>query len=527
LTHDLAAWTRRRFLHGVGKTAGVVAVHDAMRGLGLLADDPAPPPVTGRAPRGARVAILGGGLAGLAAAIELQSLGYHCDVLEARARPGGRCFTVRGGTPSEEPAQAGLTAAFDAGLYLNAGPARIPHHHQTTLAWCRELGVAIEPFLCANEAAWVHDGPSGRKMRVRELRADWQGHTSELLAKAVSKESLDAPMGVEDRDRLIEWLTRNGGLTAELRYAGTPRRGYLIAPGPADAAGVLDDPLALGPLLATGFGGYLNSELVLQTPMFQVVGGSDGLSKAMAARVQSLKLGAKVTSVAQRERGIRVRYEHRGQPRELEADFAISTLPLPLLRDIDLDVPAATKQAIAAIACAPAGKIGLQFKRRFWEEDEGIYGGISRTSLDITQILYPSAGYLSRKGVVVGYYQNGEKAKAMGQLAHADRLARAIEQGTALHPQYRTELESSFSVAWEHVPFNRGGWAQYTEAQRKAEYVTLLQPHGALYLAGDNMSYLSGWMAGALGSARTVARRVHERAARELGPVTARASARA
>jgi monoamine oxidase len=190
-------------------------------------------------------------------------------------------------------------------------------------------------------------------------------------------------------------------------------------------------------------------------------------------------------------------------------------------------VPAAAKQAVAAIGCAPAGKIGMQFKRRFWEEDEGIFGGISRTSLDITQILYPSTGYLSRKGIVIGYYQNGDKARAMGQLPHADRLARAIEQGTAIHPQYRTELDSAFSVAWEHAPFNRGGWAQWTEAQRKAEYVTLQQPHGALYLAGDNMSYLSGWMAGALGSARLVARRVHERAAREHGPVTARATASA
>ena len=78
-------------------------------------------------------------------------------------------------------------------------------------------------------------------------------------------------------------------------------------------------------------------------------------------------------------------------------------------------------------------------------------------------------------------------------------------------------------MAWEHVPCNRGGWVQYTEAQRKAEYVTLQKPHGALYLAGDGLSYLSGWMAGALGSARTVARRVHERASRELGAVTARA----
>ena len=240
LTHALAALSRRHFLQGLGQTSGAVAVHEAMRGLGFLADDPPPPAISGRAPRGARVAILGGGLAGMAAAIELEALGYHCDVLEARPRAGGRCFTVRGGTASEEPALAGLTARYDAGLYLNAGPARIPHHHTATLDWCRELGVAIEPFLCANEAAWVHDAASGRKMRVRELRADFQGHTSELLAKAVSRDALDAPFGPEDRERLIEWLRRQGALGADLRYTGTPRRGYQVAPGPGDTPGVVE-----------------------------------------------------------------------------------------------------------------------------------------------------------------------------------------------------------------------------------------------------------------------------------------------
>jgi monoamine oxidase len=523
LTADVGAVTRRRFLTHVGRTSGTVAVHQAMRGLGLFADDPAPPAIAGRAPRGARIAILGGGLAGLAAAIELEGLGYQCEVLEARARPGGRCFTVRGGTASEEPGQAGLAAAFDPGLYLNAGPARIPHHHQPTLDWCRDLGVAIEPFLCANEAAWVHDAASGRKLRVRELRADWAGHTSELLAKAVSRDALDAPLGPGDRERLIEWLRRDGALASDLRYTGTPRRGHRVPPGAGDAAGVLDDPLGLGPLLATGFGAYLSSELVLQTPMFQVVGGTDAIATAMAARVKRLTLGARVTALIQPEHGVRVRYEHHGAACELVADYAISTLPLPILGAIDLDVAPATKQAVASIAYASAGKIGLQFKRRFWEQDDGIFGGISRTSLDITQILYPSTGYLSQKGVVIGYYQNGEKAKAMGQLRHADRLARALDQGSTIHPQYRGEYESAFSVAWEHVPSSRGGWAQYTEAQRRNEYAMLQQPHGSLYLAGDSQSYLSGWMAGALGSARRVARTVHERASRELGAVTARA----
>ena len=55
------------------------------------------------------------------------------------------------------------------------------------------------------------------------------------------------------------------------------------------------------------------------------------------------------------------------------------------------------KAAIEAVPYASAVKIGLQFKRRFWEEDEGIYGGISFTDLPIRQIAYPSTD-LNRGG---------------------------------------------------------------------------------------------------------------------------------
>ena len=95
-------------------------VQEEMRGLGPLAPPvQAPFELTGRAP-GVRVVILGGGLAGMTVAYELGKVGYDCRVLEARARPGGRVFTVRRGTVSEEDG-SGQTAAFDEGLYFNAG----------------------------------------------------------------------------------------------------------------------------------------------------------------------------------------------------------------------------------------------------------------------------------------------------------------------------------------------------------------------------------------------------------------------
>jgi monoamine oxidase len=331
----------------------------------------------------------------------------------------------------------------------------------------------------------------------------------------------------EDRDRIVEWLTKEAGLGADLRYTGTPRRGYRVPPGAGLVKGDVDDPLGLDALLRTGFAGSLATELNLQTPMFQPVGGMDHIAKALAARVPRITLGASVQAIEQPAGGVRVRYrDARGVDRLAEGTFCVSTLPLPVLSEITADLVPEMKAAIGAVRYASTGKIGLQFKRRFWEQDDGIYGGISKTDLPISQILYPSYGYLSQKGVLVGYYHNGDPAKAMGDLPPAQRLARALEQGAQIHPQYPTEFETAFSVAWHRVPFNRGGWAQFTEAQRRAEYQRLIEPDRGLYLAGDHTTYLAGWMAGAFASARRVVQAVHERASREASLTAASVSSR-
>jgi len=513
-----ATITRRRFLERLGQTGGSVAVHGAMRSLGLAA---APAlewrPPTGRAPNGTRVIVLGAGIAGLTAAYELQKLGYECEVIDARPRTGGRCVTIRRGQVSEEAGIPPQRARFDPGLYLNAGPARIPHHHTTTLSYCRELGVAIEPFCSVNEAAYVHQSsaPGTQRVRLREVRADWRGYTSELLAKAVATDSLDRPVTREDRERLLEWLRQEGGLSAELRYVGSARRGYQTAPGFGTTAGVVGDPLALEDLIKTSFGKYLATELAMQTPMFQIAGGTDHLARALAARVPHITLGAEVKAIEQPAGRVRVRYTTAtGASRETEGAHCISTIPLTLLRDVQLDATPELRDAIGSVSYASAAKIGLQFSRRFWEEDDGIFGGITRTDQDITQILYPSTGYLSKKGVLVGYYLTGQAAGPMGRLAPAERLQKALDQGARIHPQYLETFENAFSIAWQNVGYSKGGWAQFTDAQRKNEYLTLLRPDRGLYLAGDFTTYLSGWMAGAMESARMVVTAIHDRAMR-------------
>ncbi|MGH9518630.1 MAG: FAD-dependent oxidoreductase, partial [Terriglobales bacterium] len=136
--------TRRIFLARVGRAGGFSAAFSAMQGLGLMPAKAEPRPelrMGSHRGKGVRVAILGGGIAGLVAAWELRRHGFGCTVLEARDRPGGRNWTVRRGSRIVFTDGSEQTCDFDPGQYQNVGAARLPSVHGTMLSYCKELGV--------------------------------------------------------------------------------------------------------------------------------------------------------------------------------------------------------------------------------------------------------------------------------------------------------------------------------------------------------------------------------------------------
>lgn len=171
--------TRRNFLRYVGMVGGAGVMYETMAAMGLAPDTAAPAYAAPRANdlqgKGKSVVILGGGIAGLTTAYELGKAGYKVTILEARMRPGGRNWTVRGGT--EETDLRGVTqrATFSKDQYMNAGPGRIPQHH-ITLDYCKELGVAIEPFTNQNADGYLfREGNtklSNTPVRHRAAKAD-------------------------------------------------------------------------------------------------------------------------------------------------------------------------------------------------------------------------------------------------------------------------------------------------------------------------------------------------------------------
>ncbi|MFC5450368.1 flavin monoamine oxidase family protein [Paenibacillus aestuarii] len=524
--------TRRQFLTTVGKIGGSAALFSVMGTLGLLSPETmkaaayTPPSggdltLSGRS--GKKIIILGAGIAGMTAAYELGGAGYDCTILEARARAGGRAWTVRRGTTVTEIGGVKQVARFDNGLYFNAGPMRIPQFH-VTLEYARKFGVAIEPFNNVNESGYYYNENvgelSGVKVPKRQAKADVKGYVSEMLAKAVNQKALDLPLTSEEKAKLVAFLKSEGDLNADLFYKGSERAGYIEEPGGKLDAGVRKDPFSLKAIINSGFGQFFSSEYSYdqQMMMFHPVGGMDMIAKAFEKKVSDrIQFHAEVQEIIQSTDGVRVKYKdlNSGALKEVTGDYCICTIPLSVLKEIKANFSAEMATAISKISYASAGKIGLQFKRRFWEEDEHIFGGNTLTNMDISSIYYPPTDYFAKKGLLLGYYAFGANADKLGKMTVAQREDYALSQGAKIHPQYFKEFEASFSVDWKKIKYNLGGWVAYTADDRKTYYPTLCKPDGRIYLAGEHISYITAWQAGAIESARKVVTELHERVMKE------------
>jgi monoamine oxidase len=525
--------SRRDFLRSVGVAGGAGVLYSTMGALGLapvpeaLADDYRAPrrgdfTLTGRT--GKKVVILGAGIAGLATAYELGKAGYDCTILEAKDRPGGRNWTVRGGTTLTDLDGRTQRASFSDGQYMNAGPARLPQSH-VTLEYCRELGVPLEVFTNQNANAYIYHenrtgSLAGQPVRWRTAKADVYGYVSELLAKATDQGALDAQLTAEDKDRLLAFLQNFGaiqGRADDWAYTGTDRRGYSVEPGAAFEEGTVLGPTpSLSDVIASGVGERFSFEFGYDQAMlmFQPVGGMDAIPYALAGAIgrRRITYGAEVTAVTNLDDGAEVTWrDAAGRTTTESADFVVAATPPMVMARMDHNLGSDVTAALRYAAPQSVGKIGLEYRSRWWEKDEHIYGGITPTDTDLSTIWYPSYGYQGRRGTLIGYYNFGPNAETYSALPHPQRVERAVSRGERIHgAKYRSELASSFSVAWHRTPFIEAGWVGWP-SQTGPEYRLLNEPAGHVYFAGDWLSHVIAWQHGAFTSARKVVTEIHER----------------
>jgi monoamine oxidase len=517
--------TRRKFLASLGRAGGAAVMYETMQAMGMFRsprevralDAFTPLTRTGPAPD---VVVLGAGIAGMTAAYELLKGGYQVTILEARKRPGGRNWTARGGTRETEIDGTPQVCSFAPDHFMNCGPARLPQG-QITIDYCRELGVELSVFTNQNGQGYYYNESSpevdfgalaSKPVRHRTAKADYYGYVSELLAKVTNQGALDAELTVEDRERLLEFLHSFGELTDVYDYEGGPRRGYAQRPEAGDQPGVpLGPPPTVSEVLQSQMGMYFEFELEWQQAMlmFQPVGGMDRIAYAFAKAIERLGgrivYGAEVTAINNTPDGVAVAFSlDADSPSTLQAEYCVCALPPHIAARIPSNFSPEVMAALNEPVPFSTGKVGLQYGRRFWETDERILGGITNTSLDIGTIWYPSYGFLSERGVVVGSYNFGANAELYEPLTPEQRIEQAVVQGSKVHgDSYRSELETGWTVQWKRIAHSEGGWVDWET--RDQGYALLNEPEGRVYFAGDHLSYEIAWQAGAIYSGRKVA----------------------
>ena len=223
-----------------------------------------------------------------------------------------------------------------------------------------------------------------------------------------------------------------------------------------------------------------------------------------------ISLGSEVRSITQTEDAVRVVYRDTktGQEHEETADYCVCCLPMSVLKMIDVNLSPETAAVVADSGHNGSAKMGLQMKRRFWEEDDGIFGGhIFGRSLELGEFSYPSNDYFTEKGVLLGFYGNGATADMIDKPIQA-RIEHVLTQASKVHPQMREEFESAYCIWWDKIEYSHGAYARRPDVEGLEQ---LSKADGRIYFGSAGVSTRPAWLEGAIASAWRSVEKLHER----------------
>ena len=372
----------------------------------------------------------------------------------------------------------------------------------------------LEVFVNSNHSAGWDFG--GHVEPQRRMVNDVRGLIGELLAQAIDGHSLDAALSKEEMAGFRQFVAAYSGLDDKGKYAASVSSGYTDWPGGYDHPPKPVASLGFGQLLpnrAVGFPYFFDQIMDMQATMMQPVGGMDRIAHALYKQVKSsVVLGTPVSAI--RREGDKVRIEYPGGV--TRADYCVCTLPAPILSRIASDFSPAKKAALKGVEYLKSAKVAFEAPR-FWERDDHIYGGLAWTDRLNENVIYPSHGFHSPRGVIVGAYVAGwthpDTPEAFTKLPIAEQIAISAGSIDALHPGKARLLGSPLAINWGQVPYSEGVGAigrDFGENKRGPAYDELCRPEGPITFAGEHLSYVGLWQEGAALSAHEAIKIVQE-----------------
>jgi monoamine oxidase len=487
--------TRRRFL-GVSAAAAATAVVTGC-------ERPAPP--TTSAPPGAggsttpRIAIVGGGMAGLNAAYKMKQAGLAATIYEGANRTGGRMFTA-----------SNLLAD---GLTTELGGEFIDSNHEELLRLMTEFG--LERLDTRGDAA--------ASVKGETYFINGRHYTQAQAARAfvpIAKRILPHYDALGD---VVNFETEGGGSALD-RQTITQ---YLDSIGVTgwmreliDVAYVTEYGLDAGEQSALNFVFLIGSGDLEDAETFALLGESDERYKVrggnqqvvdeLARRLEpQIRRLHRLEAIRSKGAGFTLTFQTGGKAVDEDADVVVLAIPFTLLRDVKMTVelPPLKTRAIRELGYGANAKVLVGFRSRPWEKlgySGAIYSDQPFQLAWANSFLQPgSAGGLT-------LYSGGKPALDIGEGTieqAADRLMPGIERAYPGTTRERNGKQSR--MHWPSFPWTKGSYSCYKPGQWTTIAGSEGVPVGNLFFAGEHCSYdFQGYMNGAAQSGADTAKAV-------------------
>lgn len=189
-----------------------------------------------------------------------------------------------------------------------------------------------------------------------------------------------------------------------------------------------------------------------------------------------------------------------GERKIFSGDAVFITVPLPILRQLDVPLEARQRAAISNISYDCSTKIMLQCKTRFWQKDVG-QGGFSKTDMMIGQLHYPDydgSGIPDDERGILLVYTWAKDAVAFGAQTPQEAIKSAASEIAKIHPEIIQEFEVGKVQAWCSDPSAQGAYAHLHPYEYLDSLTCLMRPVPPVYLAGEAISWSNGWIQGAI-----------------------------